>query len=234
MGIALDVGQVAAFERYKAELLEWNQRFNLTGITAPAEIDSKHFLDSLSCLQALPALDGRPLVAWLASAPKAVDVGAGAGFPGVPLKIAWPNLRLTLVEATGKKCHFLRHLVAVLALEDVNVVHERAEVFGRGAGRAAFDLALARAVSRLPTLLEYTLPLLRRGGWLIAQKGQDPAQELTTAQTALKTLGGRLHSVLPLTVPGLEADRHLVLVGKPGNTPAAFPRRAGMPEHSPL
>jgi 16S rRNA (guanine527-N7)-methyltransferase len=234
MGIELNDAQVAAFRRFQEELLDWNQRMNLTAITDPAEVESKHFLDSLSCLLALPRIDGRPLAAWLASSPKAVDIGAGAGLPGLALKIVWPGLRLTLLEATGKKCRFMQHVVDTLNLKDVTVVQARAEDFGQRAGRLAFDLAFARAVSRLPTLLEYGLPLLKRGGWFVIQKGRDPQEELAQSSLALQTLGGSLHDVLPVTVPGLEAERSLVIVAKAAQTPAAYPRRAGIPERQPI
>lgn len=234
MGIELTNAQVAAFQRYQHELLDWNQRMNLTSITDPAEIESKHFLDSLSCLLALPQIDGRPLAAWLASSPKAVDIGAGAGLPGLALKIVWPGLRLTLLETTGKKCRFMQHVVDTLGLSGVTVVQARAEDFGQHAGRLAFDLALARAVSRLPTLLEYGLPLLKLGGWFVIQKGREPQEELANARLALQTLGGSLHQILPVAVPGLEAERSLVIVAKAAKTPAAYPRRAGIPERQPI
>jgi 16S rRNA (guanine527-N7)-methyltransferase len=234
LGIDLSDRQVAAFERYRTDLLDWNQRFNLTAITDPDEIDGKHFLDSLSCLAALPRIDRRPAARWLEEPLRAVDVGAGAGFPGLPLKIVWPELRLTLLEATGKKCRFLEHVVAGLGLEHVTVVNARAEDFGQGAGREAFDLALARAVTRLPALLEYALPLLRVGGWLIAQKGRDPGDELVTARVALETLGGSFHDSMPVSVPGLDAERNLVIIAKAAPTPAAYPRQAGTPKRQPI
>lgn len=234
MGIELNDAQVAAFGRFQEALLDWNQRMNLTSITDPAEIESKHFLDSLSCLLALPRLDGRPIAAWLATSPKAVDIGAGAGLPGLALKIVWPGLRLTLLESTGKKCRFMQHVVDTLQLTDVTVVQARAEDYGQHAGRIAFDLAWARAVSRMPTLLEYGLPLLKRGGWFVIQKGPEPQEELASARLALRTLGGRLHEILPVTVPGLEAGRSLALVAKTAQTPMAYPRRAGIPERQPL
>lgn len=234
MGIELSDAQVAAFQRFQSELLDWNQRMNLTSITDPAEIETKHFLDSLSCLLALPHIDRRPLAAWLASSPKTVDIGAGAGLPGLALKIVWPGLRLTLLEATGKKCRFMQHVVDTLGLTDVTVVQARAEDFGQHAGRLAFDLALARAVTRLPTLLEYGLPLLKRGGWFVIQKGREPQEELVQSRLALQTLGGSLHDVLPVAVPGLDAERSLILVAKAAQTPAAYPRRAGIPERQPI
>jgi 16S rRNA (guanine527-N7)-methyltransferase len=234
LGVELSPQQLAAFDRLQAELLDWNQRMNLTAIIDPAEVAVKHFLDSLSCLAALPHVDGRSIEAWLQTAPAAVDIGAGAGFPGLPIKIAWPALRLTLLDATGKKTRFMKHAVDVLGMTDVTVIQARAEEFGRGPGRQAFDLAWARAVSRFSTLLEYGLPMIKVGGWLIAQKGRNPQEELAESQTALKTLGGRLHGVLPVTVPGLPADRTLVVVAKVAPTPPAYPRRPGIPEHQPL
>lgn len=234
LGLELSADQLAAFEIYRAELLAWNERYNLTTITDPKEITGKHFLDSLSCLTALPRIDGRSVSTWLSTAPAAVDVGAGAGFPGLPLKIVWPELRLTLVESVGKKCRFLNHIVQVLDLRQVALVNSRVEDFGQGSGREAFDLALARAVSRLPTLLEYTLPLLRLGGWLIAQKGRDPLEELEAATPALNTLGGSLHDAIPVSVPGLDARRTLVVINKAARTPAAYPRKAGLPKRQPI
>lgn len=234
LGIDLNAQQLAAFERLQAELLDWNQRINLTAITDPQEIAVKHFLDSLSCLAGLTRIDGRPLDAWLQTAVAAVDIGAGAGFPGLPIKIAWPALHLTLLDATGKKTRFMKHAVAALGLDGVTVVQGRAEEFGRGPGRQSFDLAFARAVSRFPTLLEYSLPMLKVGGWLIAQKGRDPQEELDSSQAGLKILGGQLLASFPVAVPGLDADRALVVVAKVAPTPAAYPRRPGIPEHQPL
>lgn len=241
LGLALNEAQLAAFERYRAELIAWNQRFNLTSLTDPADIDARHFLDSLSCLAALPAMKragpddpAAVLQNWLAGPVSAVDVGAGAGFPGLPLKIVWPGLRLTLLEATGKKCRFLECMVAELRLAGVEVVQARAEDYGQGAGRAAFDLTLARALAPLPVLLEYTLPLLKPGGWLIAQKGREPVEEVAASQAALAALGGRLHTARRVNVPGLDAERTLVLVEKVAATPKVYPRRAGIPQRQPI
>lgn len=234
LGIALTPDQLAAFERFTAELLDWNQRMNLTAITDPVEIETKHYLDSLSCLLALPQMDGRGLAQWLAEPRRAVDIGAGAGLPGLALKIVWPGLRLTLLEATAKKCRFMQHVVDTLGLAQVEVVHSRAEEFGQGRGRLLFDLAFARAVGRLPTLLEYGLPLLKPKGWFVIQKGREPQDEIASAQPALRALGGKLASVLPVTVPGLEAERTLLLVQKSNQTPAIYPRRAGLPEKQPI
>lgn len=234
LGIALSPEQITAFERFQTELLDWNERMNLTAITDPAEVESKHFLDSLSCLLALPQVDGRSLTDWLEQPLRAVDIGSGAGLPGLALKIAWPKLRLTLLDATAKKCRFMQHVVDTLGLQDVRVVQARAEDFGRHAGRMAFDLAWARAVARMPVLLEYGLPLLHQGGLFIIQKGREPQTEVDSGREALKTLGGRLRLVRTVQVPGLDAERSLIVVSKTAQTPAAYPRRAGIPEREPI
>lgn len=234
IGVPLNAQQVERFDQYLALLQDWNQRMSLTTITDPDEVVTKHFLDSLSCLLALPQIDHQPLDQWLERPLRAVDVGAGAGFPGLPLKIVWPALRLTLVESTGKKCRFLEQVVADLGLERVTVVNSRVEDYGQGPQRASFDLALARALSRLPTALEYCLPLLKTGGWLIAQKGKGPEEEVAQSRAALNTLGGSVHDILPVSVPGLDAQRALVIIAKAARTPAAYPRRAGIPQRQPL
>ncbi len=224
--LALTEAQLNAFARYSQELIAWNQRVNLTSIVEPSEIVVKHFLDSLSVYQVLPGL---PLSLSL------VDVGSGAGFPGLPLKIALPELRLTLLESTGKKTAFLQHLIQVLNLTGVTILTARAEEAGRQpAQRERYDVAVARAVAPLPVLAEYTLPLVKRGGLVIVQKGQHPADELKAAANALGILGGKISQVLPVAVPGLEAERHLVVIQKNKSTPPQYPRRPGLPAKKPI
>ena len=225
VGLSLTRAQLLAFERYAAELIAWNERFNLTAITDPESIESKHFLDSLSCLLVMgPRPGGR-----------VIDVGTGAGFPGLPLKIAQPQLRLTLVESTGKKADFCQHVVSLLGLEGVEVVHARAEEVGhRPAHREAYDWALARAVAGLPVLVEYLLPFLRLGGKAIAQKGETGPAEAQGAERALSLLGGRINQVVPLELPGVAEPRFLVVMEKAALTPADYPRRAGVPSKRPL
>lgn len=218
--------QLAAFERYSQELISWNQRANLTGIIEPDEIAVKHFLDSLSLY---------PLLAELPSTLSLIDVGTGAGFPGVPLKLVLPELRLTLLEATAKKTAFLHHLIQVLNLTDVTVLTARAEEAGRQPNqRERYDVATARAVAPLRELAEYILPFVKRGGLAIVQKGQHPVDELKAATNALGILGGRVSQVLPVTVPGLEAERHLVVIQKIKPTPPQYPRRPGLPAKKPI
>jgi 16S rRNA (guanine527-N7)-methyltransferase len=222
----LTTAQLSAFEQYSRELITWNARVNLTRIVEPEEIAVKHFLDSLSVNLALPPA---------ASPFSLIDVGSGAGFPGLPLKIARPEIQLTLLEATGKKTTFLQHLVARLILSGVSVLTTRAEAAGRRPEhREQYDVAVARAVSPLPVLAEYTLPLVKIDGLVIAQKGQEPAAEIKEAAKALEVLGGQFKAVLPVTVPGLEATRHLIVIQKVKPTPQQYPRRPGVPAKKPI
>lgn len=218
--------QLNAFEQYSQELIAWNQRVNLTRIVEPEEIVVKHFLDSLSVCQALPDLSPGLSV---------VDVGSGAGFPGLPLKIVLPDIRLTLLESTRKKTAFLQHIIHILNLTNVTVLTARAEEAGQqSAHREQYDVAVARAVSGLPTLAEYSLPLVKVGGMIIIQKGQHPAEEVKAATSALEILGGKLHEILPVTVPGLNAERHLLVISKDKSTPKQYPRRPGLPAKKPI
>ena len=226
LGIALSDDQLRMFQAYYEMLVAWNARTNLTTIIDRRDVQTKHFLDSLACLAALEG-DTANL--------RLVDVGSGAGFPGLPLRIACPALRLTLVEAAGKKTAFLEAVTRQLGLSSVTVVRARAEEVGHDpAHRETYDLAVVRAVAAMPVLAELALPFVRLGGWLVAQKGDDPAAEVEAAQSAMRTLGGRLHHVLGVTVPGLDAARHLVVVEKVAPTPARYPRRPGMPDKRPL
>jgi 16S rRNA (guanine527-N7)-methyltransferase len=225
LGKRLTTPQLRQFEIFERELLDWNRRVNLTAITEIPAIWVQHFLDSLSCWIALRESPGA----------RVVDVGTGAGFPGVPLKILEPSLRLTLVEATGKKVAFCRHLVERLELRDVQVVHARAEVVGQDpAHRESYDWSVARAVADLPVLLEYLLPLTRIGGAALAQKGEDAPSQAQAATRALSLLGGELSRVIPVDLPGVAQTRHLVVVRKVASTPAQFPRRPGIPAKRPL
>jgi len=235
LGIRLDEAQLGQFQSYYDTLITWNQRVNLTSITDYGEVQTKHFLDSLSGIWALRHLETQP--EWLAnvSALRVVDVGSGAGCPGIPLKIAWPALQLTLLEATHKKAEFLQAVVRQLGLTQVEVVAARAEEAAhQPRHRQAYDLALARAVARLPTLAELTLPLVRVGGLVLAYKGEDPGNELAAAERAITRLGGSVRQVLPVKVPGLMAARHLVILEKTSSTPDAYPRRPGLPAKRPL
>lgn len=220
LGLPLSAAQQAQFAAYERLLLVWNERLNLTAVRTPEAIRQRHFLDSLGCGVVLGQLNGRSLI----------DVGTGAGFPGLPLKLLYPQLQLTLVESVGKKAAFLETVVAELGLSDVTVVAERAEVLGQQpAFREQFDWAVARAVAPLRVLVEYLLPLCRVGGQVLAQKGERAAEEVAEAETAVSTLGGGNMRLQPAPLEG-----HLVLIDKLTPTPASYPRRAGMPGKRPL
>jgi len=224
-GVSLSAKQVAMLERYEHELLEWNAKFNLTAIRDVESIRSKHFLDSISCIQA-----------WKHNPPASlIDVGTGAGFPGLVLKILQPSMRLTLVESVGKKANFCSHMVETLALEHVQVIPARAEELGQmPAHREKYDWAVARAVAAMPVLAEYLLPLVRVGGGMLAQKGESGPLEAQGAERALKLLGGRLRQLVKVTLPGVADERYLVIVDKTAATPGGYPRRAGVPAQKPL
>lgn len=221
----LAANQQRAFRTYASVLLEWNAHVNLTAITDPQEIYTKHFLDSLTLVRAT-----RP-----AAGARVVDVGSGAGFPGVPLKIMFPQIDLTLVEATGRKAHFLRHLTDTLGLRDVKVINCRAEECGQDAAhRERYDLVLARAVASMPTLAEYLLPLCRVGGQCVAYKGENAPHETAQAEGALRVLGGQLKQLVPIELPGVAETRYLIVIDKVAATPDKYPRRPGIPAKRPL
>ena len=217
--------QVMALHTYEKELLEWNQKFNLTAIRDAESIRTKHFLDSFSCV-----------LAWKAAPPnQLIDVGTGAGFPGIPLKILYPNLKLTLVESVGKKAMFCQHIVRVLGLEQVEVMQARAEDLGQDAGhREKYDWALARAVANLNVLSEYLIPLVRIGGTVLAQKGESGPAEAQSAEEAMRLLGGKLKQLIPVHLPSVAEDRYLVVLEKIAATPPKYPRKPGIPMKLPL
>ncbi|MBC8334978.1 MAG: 16S rRNA (guanine(527)-N(7))-methyltransferase RsmG [Anaerolineae bacterium] len=219
-GIQLTNKQVIALSIYERELLIWNEKISLTAIRDEEGIRCKHFLDSFSCV-----------LAWGADPPKTlVDIGTGAGFPGIPLKILYPRLKLTLVESVAKKANFCRHIVETLHLEDVNVIQSRAETLGQHPKhRESYDWALARAVAKLSVLSEYLLPLVKVGGTMLAQKGESGPAETHAAENALTILGGHLRQVIPVTLPSVVEERYLVLADKVGTTPSQYPRREGVP-----
>src|SRR6266498_1757215 len=217
--------QATLFLSYEKELLEWNSKFNLTAIRDSESIRTKHFLDSLSCS-----------LAWKGTPPnRLIDVGTGAGFPGIPLKILYPNMKLTLVESVGKKAMFCHHIVRVLGLEGVDVIRSRAEDLGqKKEHRESYDWAVARAVASLNILCEYLLPLVKVGGMMLAQKGEGGPAEAQSAETAMKLLGGKLKQLIPVHLPGVADDRYIVVVNKVAATPPQYPRKAGMPAKQPL
>jgi 16S rRNA (guanine527-N7)-methyltransferase len=226
LGIELSEAQRGAFERYADEMVQWNEhRANLTAITEPRAVEIRHFLDSLSVVRAVPLIDGMRLI----------DVGTGAGFPGLPLKILHPNIHLALLEATGKKTAFLQHMADTLGLSGVTVVNARAEDAGRDpAHREAYDVVVARSVARMPVLMEYLLPFAKVGGVCVAMKGEGAAEEAGTAKKALRILGGKVTGIVPINLPDVAETHYLIVIEKIAATPAQYPRRPGVPAKQPL
>jgi 16S rRNA (guanine527-N7)-methyltransferase len=225
LGIKLSSQQINSFEIYEKELTAWNEKFNLTAIRDSEGIRVKHFLDSLTCVKELKTISPNHLV----------DVGTGAGFPGIPLKLMFPSMQLTLVESVGKKAGFCKYLVEKLELENVEVLTMRAEEIGQLANyREKFDWAVARAVASLPILLEFLLPLVRVGGGVLAQKGGSAHAEAQAAEKACQILGGKLQHISELTLPGVAEEHFLVVYKKVATTPTKYPRRIGVPAKTPL
>lgn len=233
LGISLSQEQIDQFQLFYHELVRWNEMFNLTAITGYAEVQVKHFLDSLAALPLLAEELGEPLPP---NRPlHLVDVGSGAGFPGVPLKIVAPRLKLTLMDGTGKKVRFLGELISTLGLKNAVVVHGRAEELGRStAHRGQYDLVAARAVAPLNSLAEYLLPLVRRGGLAVIYKGGNASQEFVDARKAIDLLGGEPVRFAPVEVPFLDEKRHILLIKKVRQTPDQYPRGQGLARKQPL
>ena len=225
IGLELTPAQLAAFEWYEKELLAWNERFNLTAIRDAESVRTKHFLDSLTCAL---VMNGK-------RSGKIIDIGTGAGFPGIPLKIMMPGLELTLVESIGKKADFCRHVVQTLGFEGTQVLQKRAEELGQDRRfREQYDWAVARAVANLNILAEYLLPLLRVGGMMIAQKGQSGPVEAHTAANPIRILGGHLKNLREVELPGVTEERYVITIEKTAATPPQYPRRVGIPSKKPL
>ncbi len=224
LGLELTEQQLDQFLWYRQELLDWNTRINLTAITDPEEVMIKHFLDSLSLLLVYDVPDARLL-----------DIGAGAGFPGLPLKIVRPQWHVVLLEATGKKVKFLQHIIEALQLKDVEVVHGRAEELAHKAeNRGTFDVITARAVASLPALLEYAAPFCLLGGQIIFPKKGDLTEELARGKRAASQVGARFKADVPVTLPGLDDGRRLLVWEQVSKCPAQFPRSGGVMAKKPL
>ncbi|MDA8233727.1 MAG: 16S rRNA (guanine(527)-N(7))-methyltransferase RsmG [Clostridia bacterium] len=225
LGLTLSVKQTEDFEVYKNILLEWNQKFNLTAITEENEVAVKHFIDSLAVLPHLPKMSGAKLL----------DVGTGAGFPGLPLKIMLPELEVCLLDSLQKRVGFLQEVIGRLELTGITGLHGRAEEKAHQAGmREKFFFVTARAVARLNVLLEYCLPFVKPGGFFIALKGAEVEAEVKEGEKALNVLSGRLYKIVNFDLPLNGGKRSLVLVEKAGNTPDKYPRKAGTPEKKPI
>lgn len=224
-GLSIDKGEISKFSQYYALLLEWNEKMNLTSLTEEEEVVEKHFLDSLTCM-AIPQIK---------DCGSLIDVGTGAGFPGIPLKIMYPEKRVTLLDSLKKRVGFLEAVSQELKLEGISAVHGRAEEMGqKKEWRESFDLAVARAVAEMRILTELCLPFVKLGGYFMAMKGPQGEEELKNAEKAITILGGKVESVSWFSLPFTGADRTILLIKKVKSTPPAYPRRPGTPEKKPL
>ncbi len=225
IGITLSSYQLSLLERYGQELDEWNERYNLTAIHEPEKIRVKHFLDSFSPY----------LVFQNTPVNRVIDIGTGAGFPGIPLKILLPDTEVVLVDSINKKTEFCQHIIVSLKLKGIQVVQDRVERLAREFDfRERFDWAVARAVAKLPTLSEYMLPFVKVGGSMLAMKGDQGPFEAQKANEAVCMLGGELTQVKKITLPGVTEDRFLITIEKKVTTPEKYPRRVGVPGKKPL
>lgn len=222
-GVELENSQVNAFMKYMDMLKEWNKRINLTAIEEDEEIVVKHFLDSMSIIPYIESNDTR-----------LIDIGTGAGFPGIPVKICRGNVKVTLLDSLEKRINFLKEVISSLGLQGIDAVHGRAEDFGQNPQyREKFDYAVARAVASLPVLLEYCLPFVKTGGLFIAMKGSN-IEEVDLSSKALEILGGEIENIYTLVIPSSDIKRNIITVRKLRQTPTKYPRKAGKPSKVPL
>jgi len=228
MGINLHKEQIKKFSRYLELLIQWNQKINLTSLKTPQEIIIKHFLDSISCIKVINKhinIEGISII----------DVGTGAGFPGIPIKIICPSINLSLLEARKKKTKFLEKILEEMNFQQVEILDGRAEAFGKCPNyREKYDIALSRAVAHLNTLSEYCLPLVRVGGLFVAQKGRSYNEEIDKALKIVQFLGGELIGVENVRIPFINQERHLLIIKKIKVTPLKYPRKEGLPHKRPL
>ncbi|MDK9859715.1 16S rRNA (guanine(527)-N(7))-methyltransferase RsmG [Staphylococcus equorum] len=223
-GIELSEEQQRQFQTYYQMLVEWNEKINLTSITEEHEVYLKHFYDSIA-----PSF-----YTDLTKELTICDIGAGAGFPSIPLKIIYPNLKVTIVDSLNKRIKFLNQLAEALDLENVNFVHDRAETFGKGDYRESYDIVTARAVARLSVLSELCLPLVKKGGQFIALKSSKGEEELEEARFGLGILGGKVRETISYELPEEAGERQMILIDKRSQTPKKYPRKPGTPNKSPL
>lgn len=221
--IKLSVEQLEKFYSYMSLLLEWNEKMNLTAITEPNEIILKHFVDSLTILNEIN------------NNSKVVDVGTGAGFPGIPLSIANESLKITLVDSLNKRLIFLQEVIDKLELKNIEIVHSRAEDFGQNKKyRENFDIATSRAVANLSTLSEYLIPLVKINGKCICMKASDVEEEINQAKNAINVLGGTIEKIKEFKLPESDIGRTIIVINKQKNTPIKYPRKAGTPSKEPI
>lgn len=225
IGITLDEKQKQQFDKFYELLVEWNKVMNLTGITEYEEVNEKHFVDSLSIVKAID----------MSQVKSVIDIGTGAGFPGIPLKIAFPHLKVVLLDSLNKRINFLNTVIAELGLEKIETIHGRAEDFAKQAEyREQFDLCVSRAVANLATLSEYCIPYVEKGGMFVPYKSGEIDEEVEQAKKAVHVLGGKLEDVIKFQLPGTEIGRSFVVIKKVQNTAKKYPRKAGLPSKEPI
>lgn len=223
LDIKLNVEQLEKFYSYMNLLIEWNEKMNLTAITEPNEIILKHFIDSLTILKEIK------------DDSKVVDVGTGAGFPGIPLSIANESLKITLVDSLNKRLIFLQEVIDKLELKNVEIIHSRAEDFGKNKKyRESFDIATSRAVANLSTLSEYLIPLVKINGKCICMKASEVEEEINQAKNAINVLGGTIGKVEEFNLPESDIGRTIIIINKQKQTPNKYPRKAGTPSKEPI
>lgn len=225
LGIVLDEQQKQQFDGFYELLVEWNKVMNLTGITEYEEVNEKHFVDSLSIVKAID----------MTKVHTVIDIGTGAGFPGVPLKIAFPHLKIVLLDSLNKRIKFLNTVIEELNLKEIKTIHGRAEDFAKQPDyREQFDLCVSRAVANLSTLSEYCVPYINKGGMFIPYKSGEIEEEVEMSKKAVHVLGGKIEEVVKFQLPGTEIGRSFVKIRKVQNTSKKYPRKAGLPAKEPI
>ena len=225
LGNILDDIKIQKFQKYYELLVDWNEKINLTAITEKTEVATKHFLDSILITESGKFTPGA----------KVIDVGTGAGFPGLPLKIFDESLNVTLMDSLGKRINFLNEVKIALSLENVETIHSRAEDLGQDKNhRERYDIAVSRAVANLSTLSELCLPFVKVGGYFISLKGPNVENEISDAKKAIKLLGGEIENVVNYDIPGTDLNHNMVIIKKVSNTSTKYPRKAPKPAKEPL
>jgi len=225
--IILNQMQIDRFLQYYQLLIKWNSFMNLTTITDFPEVVKKHYVDSISLIRAVPDLSEKPY--------SLIDVGTGAGFPGIPLKIIFPDLKVTLLDSLNKRVRFLEEVISSLNLNNIEVVHGRAEDFAKpGKLRESYDLCVSRAVANLSTLSEYCIPFVKKNGYFVAYKSENVLDEFVNAKRAIKILGGNCQKQIEFKIPNSDIKRVLFVIRKDNKTPLKYPRKPGMPSKEPI